>query len=110
MGCKRLLYCISTFACSAFSRNAAPVADMLKPSLSAMRSNSAFTTGFTHTVSLTVFRLGVGLFCERELFLSVSCARIMFLSDAGCVEAMRAREGRGLSCLTPLRGCWPFGE
>src|SRR6266849_299860 len=110
MGCKRLPYCISTFACIALSRNAPPVAETLNPSCCAILCNSAFTTGLTHKVRCTVFRLGVGLFCEREGLLFIDCGRITFLRGAGCAEAMRSRFDAPLSCLTPRRGCCTFGE
>src|SRR5712692_10275708 len=92
----------------ACSRNAPPALETLIPSLSAIRSSSAFTTGLTHNVSLTVFRLAVGLFCEREVVVLIRCARMSFLSDAGCGEAMRARGGAGLSCHTLPRSCCDF--
>lgn len=100
--------CISVWI--AFSRNAAPVAETLNFSASAMRASSAFTTGLTHKTSCTVFRVGMGRFCVRGGFVCNGCERKGFGGDAGCGVAVRARGAAGLSCRTPRSGCWTLAE
>src|SRR5918992_1373078 len=92
----------------------APVADMLKPSCSAIRCNSALTMGFTQRSRWTVVVLATFPFGVRVPFGRNGFAREVWLTAAGWGEAVRADAIRALSCptaaspaaATPPFGCW----